>query len=294
MIISISLVILLLFSPVDEKRPEPTLWKKVHIKEGIVVSERWISLPNGDKTRERKGEFIIKSQGLISHYHFHELPNKLGFVLNITSVGKSIPTGIVASLPNDRNLKSLNNYQAEWVIKKLATGHSSVCFTASSTDPPPFPRWIMDPVLIKVLTRPYKKLLGVDADPHKVAGGFALGSFIGMTPFVGMQILISVSIASLAKWNRIAAGLGVFNTNLATGLFVFSFNYYIGSKILGLSSDFQLPDKLNLSFIPKILEAGFDVFLSLLIGGFITGLPFAFLVYHLTYRILKRKQLRQI
>ena len=344
MIISISLVILLLFSPVDEKRPEPTLWKKVHIKEGIVVSERWISLPNGDKTRERKGEFIIKSQaddliillsdasqvkkwmravdvhqvfgakhqnewyaytiydipwpfksqGLISHYHYHELPKKLGFVLNITSVGKSIPTGIVASLPNDRNLKSLNNYQAEWVIKKLATGHSSVCFTASSTDPPPFPRWIMDPVLIKVLTRPYKKLLGVDADPHKVAGGFALGSFIGMTPFVGMQILISVSIASLAKWNRIAAGLGVFNTNLATGLFVFSFNYYIGSKILGLSSDFQLPDKLNLSFIPKILEAGFDVFLSLLIGGFITGLPFAFLVYHLTYRILKRKQLRQI
>ncbi|MBT3244915.1 MAG: DUF2062 domain-containing protein [Bacteroidetes bacterium] len=146
--------------------------------------------------------------------------------------------------------------------------------------------------IITFLTKPYKKLLKVEADPHKVASGFALGSFIGMTPFVGMQILISVSIASLAKWNRIAAGLGVFNTNLATGLFIFSFNYYLGSKILGLTPDFQLPDKLDFRFISMVFEAGSDVFFSLLLGGLITGVPFAFLVYHLIYRILKRKQLK--
>ena len=146
--------------------------------------------------------------------------------------------------------------------------------------------------IIAFLARPYKKLLKVEADPRKVAGGFALGSFIGMTPFVGMQVLISVGIASLAKLNRIAAGLGVFNTNLATGLFMFTINFYLGSKILGLTPDFQFPDKLGLGFIPQVFDAGLDVFLSLLVGGLITGLPFAFLVYHLIYRILKRKQLR--
>lgn len=148
--------------------------------------------------------------------------------------------------------------------------------------------------IIRILTRPYKKLLRVDSDPGKVARGFALGSFIGMTPFVGFQVLISVSIASLAKWNRIAAGLGVFNTNLATGLFMFSFNYYLGSKILGIKSDFQLPDKLDISFIPQVFDAGLDVFFSLLVGGLLTGLPFAFVVYQVTYRILKRKQLKQV
>jgi len=142
------------------------------------------------------------------------------------------------------------------------------------------------------LARPYRKLMQVDADPHKVAGGFALGSFIGMTPFVGMQILISVGIASITKWNKIAAGLGVFNTNLATGLFIFTINYYLGSKVLGLSSDFQLPKKLDINFISHVFDAGVDVFFSLLIGGFITGLPFALLVYFLIYRILKRKQLK--
>lgn len=140
--------------------------------------------------------------------------------------------------------------------------------------------------------KPYKKLLRIDADPKKVASGFALGSFIGMTPFVGMQILISVGLASLAKWNRVAAGLGVFNTNLANGLFIFAFNYYLGSRILGVNSDFAMPDKLNIGFIAQVFDAGFDVFASLLVGGLITGIPFAFLTYHLAYRILKKRQVK--
>ncbi len=147
--------------------------------------------------------------------------------------------------------------------------------------------------IMTFIAKPYRKLLQVEADPRKVAGGFALGSFIGMTPFVGMQILISVSIASLAKWNKIAAGLGVFNTNMATGLFVFGFNYYLGSKILGIQNDFTLPEKLNISFIGQVFEAGFEVFAALLIGGIITGIPFALTVYYLLYRLLKNRNLKR-
>lgn len=126
-------------------------------------------------------------------------------------------------------------------------------------------------------------------DPKTVAKGFALGSFVGMLPFPGFQVIISAGIAAFFKWNKTAAIAGVFNTNLATGAFVFAFNYWLGKKLLGIESDFQIPEKISLSFARTVFEAGYDVFLSLLLGGLITGILAMFLGYFISFSILKRK-----
>lgn len=136
----------------------------------------------------------------------------------------------------------------------------------------------------------FKGLFKLKGEPKIVAKGFALGSFVGMLPFPGFQIFISATLAAFLRYNKTAAIAGVFNTNLATGAFIFAFNYWLGRKILGIESSFQMPDRINFSFAKTVIEAGFDVFISFLLGGLITGIFAMFLGYYISLSILKRKQ----
>ena len=126
-----------------------------------------------------------------------------------------------------------------------------------------------------------KPIFSIKDEPKVIAKGFALGSFIGMMPIPGFQVMVSLAVASLLKVNRKAACLAVFNTNLATGAFVFSFNYWLGRQILGVNPSFRIEDKLNMQFISLVLKAGSDVFLSLVVGGVLTGIVSAAIVYFL-------------
>ena len=177
-------------------------WKKVHCREDIVVSERWVTYPNGTKTRERKGEFTVKadpyillsllidpkeasqwmkavsehkiigarnknewftytvyaipwpfkSQDLVSHYQLAKLPDKGVFRLRISSVDENHVKEVNDGFFMETNLKRLNQYHAEWIIDNKEASICHVRFTASSGTPPPFPRWMMDPVLIRLFS----------------------------------------------------------------------------------------------------------------------------------------------
>jgi uncharacterized protein (DUF2062 family) len=137
----------------------------------------------------------------------------------------------------------------------------------------------------KILNR----IVGLKDKPEKVARGFALGSFIGMLPIPGLQLLVSLSVASLFKMNRKAACIAVFNTNIFTGTFVFAFNFWLGKTILGLHPEFTMPDRLGISFIKNILYAGTDVFFSMLTGGIITGAIASVITYFILRNILNRQ-----
>ncbi len=133
------------------------------------------------------------------------------------------------------------------------------------------------------------RLFALKGDPRVVAKGFALGSFVGMLPFPGFQMIISATLASFFRFNKAAAIAGVFNTNLATGVFVFAFNYWLGKRVLGIESAFQMPDKIRIGFVKTIFEAGSEVFLSLLLGGIITGILAMFFGYYVSLFLLTRK-----
>jgi uncharacterized protein len=135
----------------------------------------------------------------------------------------------------------------------------------------------------------FKSIFTIQDDPKLVAKGFALGSFIGMLPIPGFQLLVSLTIAALFKINKKAACLAVFNTNLVTGAFVFSFNYWLGKNLLGVRPAFMIGDQIDYNFIHVIFKAGSDVFLSLLVGGILTGLFTATIVYYLLLRIFSTR-----
>jgi len=134
------------------------------------------------------------------------------------------------------------------------------------------------------------KIFNISGSPKYIAKGFALGSFVGMLPFPGFQIFISLGIASIIKVNKKAACIGVFNTNLATGIFIFAFNYWLGKLILGFQSDVNLYDDMKLDFLTTLYTSGRDTFLALLLGGLITGVMAAIMSYYLVLAWYNKKK----
>ena len=131
----------------------------------------------------------------------------------------------------------------------------------------------MKKIILAYLRQGWDRLKRIQDDPRKTARGFALGVFIGMTPFVGLQVLIALFLASILKWNRTAASLGVFNTNVLTGPFLFGLSYFVGAWALQLELDFDAQSLRSFSGIAALFTGSVRVLYALLLGGLITGLP---------------------
>jgi uncharacterized protein (DUF2062 family) len=136
----------------------------------------------------------------------------------------------------------------------------------------------------------YRRFLKIRGNPRDIALGFALGLFIGMTPSIGVQMIIAAAVAALLKWNKIAAAMGVWITNPVTAPFIYSVTYLVGSRMYGTEKVFNPPDEMTFSIVKKILAKSPGIFYSLTIGGIVLGVPIAIAGYFISYKLLSRYQ----
>ena len=82
-----------------------------------------------------------------------------------------------------------------------------------------------------------RELLALDDSPHAIALGAAIGMWLGLTPTVGVQMVLVIALAActgrLLYFNRTAALLAVYVTNPLTIVPIYWFNYRVGQAILG-------------------------------------------------------------
>lgn len=133
------------------------------------------------------------------------------------------------------------------------------------------------------------KLINIHDKPKKIAGGYALGCFFGVTPFIGLQVILAILVSTLFRWNKAASAIGVLNTNWMKGFFIYPLNYKIGAMILGSDISLELPDHISTAYFMTLLEEGREVLVSLMTGGLITGTVIALVYYYLILFYLKRK-----
>ena len=78
-----------------------------------------------------------------------------------------------------------------------------------------------------------RKILMLDDTAHSIALGTAIGMFIGMTPTVGIQMILVLCLAVVTRplfhFNKVAALLTVYISNPFTVLPIYWFNYSIGT-----------------------------------------------------------------
>jgi uncharacterized protein (DUF2062 family) len=139
--------------------------------------------------------------------------------------------------------------------------------------------------------------LRLKGQPEEVAGGVAIGVFVGMTPTVPLHTVLAVLIAYFFKKSKLAAAMGVWVSNPLLLPFVYFLDYKLGRMITRTTvpsvavSDFS---------IHKIIELGWGISLPLIVGGFILGVICAIPSYFITkqivilYREKRRKRFERV
>ena len=125
----------------------------------------------------------------------------------------------------------------------------------------------------------YDRFIRLHGSPEDVAWGAAVGFFVAMTPTMGIQTLLAVPVAAFFRINKIAAAATVWLTNPVTAPFIYGFNYMVGAKLLGY------PLKAVFFSSPSweiFWYSGRHVFLSLTVGGILTGIIAGLVGYFVT------------
>lgn len=142
-------------------------------------------------------------------------------------------------------------------------------------------QWGMNPKenIRQLITR-FKQLRG---DPHNIAMGMGLGIFVCATPTFPFQTFLAIALAFIFRGSKAAAIIGSWLAAPAIPFFYIG-SYKLGTLILGYSISITL-DSLSIS---KLIDMGWSVVFSMIIGGIIIGLFSGIAGYLITYNVFKK------
>jgi len=132
----------------------------------------------------------------------------------------------------------------------------------------------------------FRGILHLDDEPHKIAGGIALGVFIGFSPFYGAHMVLAVLLAFLFRLNKVAAIAGTWVVLPWFVPFVLSFAYLLGRFLMGKGIGFPQDFCLERDWILQNL-------FPLWLGCTVVGAGSAGSAYLIARRVLgKRRKTR--
>jgi uncharacterized protein (DUF2062 family) len=142
-----------------------------------------------------------------------------------------------------------------------------------------------------------RRLVELHDTPHAIAGGVAIGMFIGFTPLFGIKTLLCLGLAYLLRCNPIAAVIAVSLHDVITPFWpvLLKIEYEIGAWILGHLH--HLPPKVDMRHFRfhEILKwtTFFSVGLPLLIGSIFLSTPAAIVSYAGMLKLLQYREKRR-
>jgi uncharacterized protein (DUF2062 family) len=136
-----------------------------------------------------------------------------------------------------------------------------------------------------------EKLLNLQDAPHALAGGVAIGMFIGFTPLFGVKTLLCLALAYLLRCNPIAAVISVSLHDVVTPFWpvLLEIEYKFGWDFLSWMREAP-PQTPQLHFhLHDVMQwtTFLGVGLPMLIGSLFLSTPAAFLAYWLTLPVFR-------
>lgn len=136
--------------------------------------------------------------------------------------------------------------------------------------------------------------------PRALAGGIAIGVFIGLTPTMPLHTALIISLALLTRTSVLA---GIIVSWLVCNPLTFFPIYYV-AVLLG---NYLTPYEITIERIRLLLDQltgaggfqtsinvlaalGTEAIIVLLVGGFVFALPFSFLSYYLAVPFFRKRQ----
>jgi len=117
----------------------------------------------------------------------------------------------------------------------------------------------------------WRALLGIDDSPRLVAFSFAIGIFIGFSPFLGLHTVACIACAFIFRLNKPAIIAGTYIANPFTLIPIYIFNTWVGLKIYGRSGRFPDID-VGHTTMSGFLNALGDLLWPFVVGCTVVGL----------------------
>jgi uncharacterized protein (DUF2062 family) len=142
-----------------------------------------------------------------------------------------------------------------------------------------------------------KRLTRLPGTPHSIAAGFACGTAISFTPFLGLHTLLSVLLSFLLRGNYLAAVVGTLVGNPWTFPLIWVATYQVGHFLLGTVPRRPAPDLELTSRLHELRSYIWPMTVGCVPLGVLAGLTVYFPVvrmvaaYHEARR--RRRQRRQ-
>jgi len=146
--------------------------------------------------------------------------------------------------------------------------------------------------LKRALRYNYLKIMRLKASTHAISLGLAIGIFVGFLPIIPFQTVVALAIAFVLRGSAIPAAVGTWISNPVNLIPFYTMLYYVGRWFMPM----EAPD-LDFSHLElkSMIEQGWGLVVVMFTGGFILGIPGAFLTYVLTFRAVNRyRQKRMI
>jgi hypothetical protein len=156
------------------------------------------------------------------------------------------------------------------------------------------------------LRKALRRVIYSRSSSQSIAAGAAVGVFVGFTPTVGFQMVISALAATVLRVNRLAAIFPVWITNPFTIVPIYYFEYQVGTWVWPAEEGPHVVERLNVladkisavtvsdfwSSMSAVFAAmgslGADVLVPLMLGSLVVGIVCAAATYPLTLWTVKR------
>ena len=123
-----------------------------------------------------------------------------------------------------------------------------------------------------LLGRLRRKIVKEPLPPENIAGGWALGIFIGCAIPFGMQLVIALPLAMMLRVSRLGATIATFITNPATIFVIYPAQTFIVNKLLfGGSLTYSKLMETEWTW-QAIRRLGVEVVASFFLGGFLLAI----------------------
>lgn len=144
--------------------------------------------------------------------------------------------------------------------------------------------------VVRLWQTTYERFVRIRGEPREIAFGFALGIFIGMSPFLGLQMAMALLLAALFKWNKISAMLGCWISNPVTMPIIYPVAYLVGAKLVGIEKAYPIPAQMDWALLLRMLEKSPEIISLMTLGGIVLGIPLAVTGYVFAFSAVKKYQ----
>lgn len=139
----------------------------------------------------------------------------------------------------------------------------------------------------------YLRVLRLKTSAHSIALGCGIGLFVGFLPIIPVQTPVVLTLAFLARANKLAAFLFTFISNPLNMALFYLMLYKVGVFLLPFE---KVPFHIKGAKIMYLFETGWRLWTIMFCGGLVLGIPGGIITYFVMLRLIliyrKRRALR--